>query len=95
MIAVYASSQVIEANVDAYLALAKEIIAETRKENGCISYELVRGLEKREQFAFTEKWTDMDALNAHMKTPHFTSIVPKMGALTTGDMSVAISEVVL
>lgn len=95
MIAVYASSRVPADRADAYITLAKEIIAETRKEDGCIAYELVRGLQDKEQFAFVEKWTTMDALNAHMKTAHFTTIVPKMGELTTGEMSVAINEVVL
>ncbi|MDA8125925.1 MAG: putative quinol monooxygenase [Deltaproteobacteria bacterium] len=52
-------------------ALAQTIIAATRTEEGCISYELLDDPQDAGACSFVERWTDMDALKRHMKTDHF------------------------
>jgi quinol monooxygenase YgiN len=64
------------------LALGEELVLETRKENGCISYELCQSLKNGNQIAFIEEWENQAALDAHFQTPHFTDLVPKLLALT-------------
>jgi len=51
-------------------ALAKDVIAATRKEEKCISYELLDDPYDRNRCAFVEKWVDKEALTEHLKTPH-------------------------
>jgi quinol monooxygenase YgiN len=95
MIAVYAKSNVKEENAEKYLELAKILVEETRKETGNISYELIRGMEDKTVFAFLEKWESPEILAAHMKTPHFTSIVPQLGELREGGPEIAVHEVLI
>lgn len=95
MIAVYAKSKVNENNVEKFMSLAEQLINETRKEKGNISYELIREIEDRTILAFMEKWESQEILDIHMKTPHFTSIVPQLGELIEGEMQITIHEVVI
>ena len=81
MIVVYAKSNIKEENAEKFLELAEKLVEETRKETGNISYELIRDLEDRTTFAFLEKWENPEFLDAHMKTPHFTSIIPQIGEI--------------
>jgi len=51
-------------------ALAKDVIAATRKEEKCISYELLDDPYDDNRCAFVERWGDKEALVEHLKTPH-------------------------
>ncbi|AJQ25486.1 putative quinol monooxygenase [Pelosinus fermentans] len=51
-------------------ALAKDVIAATRKEEKCISYELLDDPYDDNRCAFVERWVDKEALVEHLKTPH-------------------------
>jgi len=95
MIAVYAKNIIKEIYIEKFMSLAKPLIEETRKETGNVSYELVRVLDKVNEFAFLEKWENNEVLNIHMKTKHFTTIVPQIGELLEGEMSVAIHEIII
>jgi PTH1 family peptidyl-tRNA hydrolase len=95
MIAVYAKGIVSDNNIKEFINYASELIYETRKEEGVVSYELIRGVDNKNLFAFFEKWESKDALDAHMNTEHFKSIVPKMGKFVDGEMQVVIHEVIV
>lgn len=95
MIAVYANCTVSDSNIKQFVALAETLIAETRKESGNVSYELIRGIENPNLFAFLEKWSNQAVLDEHMKTPHFTSIVPKLGELMDAGMNISAHEVIV
>lgn len=45
-------------------------IEATRREAGCISYDLVQSLTDENTLMFVERWTDMAALDAHFEEPH-------------------------
>lgn len=45
-------------------------IEATRKETGCISYDLVQSLTDENTLMFVERWTDKAALDAHFHEPH-------------------------
>lgn len=81
MIRVVAKSVIKEGEVEAYKTLAAELIQETRKEQGCISYELFQDVQSKDIVAFIETWENQDALDRHIKTAHFEKIVPKMAFL--------------
>ncbi|MHC5227056.1 putative quinol monooxygenase [Enterococcus sp. LJL99] len=56
--------------------LYKELVEETRKEQGCISYELYHDLREEGHFIFIEEWVDKDALTEHTESAHFKRLVP-------------------
>jgi quinol monooxygenase YgiN len=45
-------------------------IAGTRKEDGCLLYDLHESITDPTRFVFVEQWTTRDALGAHARTPH-------------------------
>src|SRR5689334_20696462 len=56
-----------EGQEKALVKVARPCIAATRKEKGCIAYELNQDLDDPRQFVFYEKWQSVDALAAHLK----------------------------
>jgi quinol monooxygenase YgiN len=49
----------------------RALISPTRKEQGCISYELHRAVEPPGGFMLHEVWASRDAHAEHIHTPHF------------------------
>ena len=56
-----------------YLAGARTMIAATRKENGCIFYDLTQSITAPNEFTFVERWASREALEAHFNTPHMAA----------------------
>ena len=52
---------------------ARPVIEATRKEAGCISYDLTRSISEPDTFVFIERWTTREALEAHFQTPHLAA----------------------
>lgn len=50
----------------------KALVGPTRKEDGCITYDLHRAADSDEKFLLHEIWATRDAHTAHTKTPHFS-----------------------
>ena len=46
------------------------LLAPTRKEPGCASYEMLENREDPTEFTFVEEWRDEAALQAHFGTDH-------------------------
>ena len=55
------------------LELARPCVDATRKEKGCLRYELFVSSEDDVTLQFIEEWTEPDALRAHMKSPHLAA----------------------
>jgi quinol monooxygenase YgiN len=89
MIKVVAQFFIRSEEVEKALTLGKELVLETRKETGCISYELCQSLKKNSHIAFIEEWENQAALDAHFQTPHFTDMVPKLLELTEQETVIA------
>jgi quinol monooxygenase YgiN len=49
---------------------ARACIAETRKEKGCISYDLLTSITDDDTMVFVERWETREDLTAHSKQPH-------------------------
>ena len=54
----------------------------TRKEKGCLSYELSRDAKSPRQYLLYERWQDLSALDAHLKSDYITSLLQALGQLT-------------
>ena len=62
--------------IETVLPLYQELVEITRKEDGCISYELTHDLKEEGHFLFIEKWLDENALEEHTSSEHFNRLVP-------------------
>jgi quinol monooxygenase YgiN len=79
MIKVVAKSKMMSDKIDVVMNLYEELVTATRKEDGCIIYELYQDATDASVLTMIEEWEDKDALDKHMKTEHFCRIVPMVG----------------
>jgi quinol monooxygenase YgiN len=73
MIYVIASLRVKPGTREACIAAAQPAIAETRKEEGCLLYDMHASTTDADLLVFVEKWTDRAALSRHARTPHIAA----------------------
>ena len=55
---------------DELRSVAMGLLAPTRKEDGCLLYELLENEDDPDEVTFVEEWRDGEALHAHMATAH-------------------------
>lgn len=63
---------------------AKPCIAATRKEAGCVAYELHQDQEDPTKFVFFEKWKSVKDLEAHLAAEHTKKFVGSFGKIAAG-----------
>ena len=73
MIYIIATLTIKPGSLDEVLALAMPCIEGTRKEAGCISYDLHQSLTDENVLVFVERWKDMAAIEAHFVEPHLVA----------------------
>lgn len=56
-----------------------ELVKESRKETGCISYQLFKEQQNEELFYTVEEWENEESIQLHMNSPHF---IKSAGILT-------------
>lgn len=83
MLKVVAKSFYKEDKIEEILELAKELVAATVKEEGCIKYEMYQDEKDKSILTMMEEWEDKQALEKHMKSEHFQRIVPLIGQYAT------------
>ena len=83
MIVLIAKSTVQEGKQEEFIRIAGKMVEETRKEAGCLSYDLVKDEADDLVFYFIEKYQDEVALEAHRASAYFQTYVPMLGALRT------------
>ena len=59
------------------------LIAPTRVEEGCITYELLQNVEDPLDLTFVEEWASPEALDAHFETEHFKAVAARADELLT------------
>ncbi len=67
--------------VEEFKAILTTLRDPTRKETGCISYELTQNNADPTDFTFIEEWSSAEALDAHMKTAHIADALGKAAPL--------------
>ena len=92
MVHVFAKLFYSEESFKGVLPVLTQLIEETRKEVGCIKYELCKVQGSNEEYAMVEVWESMDVLKLHMKSPHFNEAVPKMNAFSFKPLEVTILD---
>ena len=73
--------QVEESKREQVLALAKELVAASLKDEGCIAYDIFESSTRRDVMMICETWKDAASLDAHSKSAHFTTLVPQIESL--------------
>lgn len=71
-----------EGKIEEVIKIYEEMITLTKKENGCISYALYQDEKNSRLVALMEEWESNEALDLHMQTEHFLTLVPKLNDLT-------------
>src|SRR5688572_24542663 len=64
------------------------LIEPTRKEAGCIRYDLTQGLGKPAAFAFIEEWESAEHLDAHLQTAHVAEVGSKIAPMLGAPISI-------
>jgi quinol monooxygenase YgiN len=68
-------------------------IAATKKEPGCLAYELNRDPDDPTAYVMFEKFRDVAALEAHLKLGHTQKLFQVIGPLTDGEIKAKVYEV--
>jgi len=68
------------------------LLAPTRKEAGCINYDLHVSPESPAKFLFHENWTSKELLDAHLKSPHIAALLPRVDELCVASPEIKIWE---
>jgi quinol monooxygenase YgiN len=61
------------------------LIEPTRKEAGCISYELLQNKQDPTDLTFVEEWESDAALDAHLATEHIREALSKVPDLVAAE----------
>ncbi|MBU3191459.1 antibiotic biosynthesis monooxygenase [Clostridium bowmanii] len=94
MITIVAKNSIKPGKAEQFKVLAERLINESRKERGCISYNLYEDASNCNILTFIEVWENSEAINLHNNSEHFTGIVPKFGDLKDGKSEINLYKVV-
>ena len=68
------------------------LIAPTRKEAGCLNYDLHRSPENPARFLFHENWTSKVHLDVHLQSAHIKALLPQVDKLCVAFPEIKIWE---
>ncbi len=71
---------------EALRRVLRALVAPTRREDGCIRYDLLENLAEPGQLTFVEEWRDEAALTAHLATAHIQEARRAYADLVDGDL---------
>lgn len=69
-------------------AVVLKLAADSRKEDGCVSYDVLQNSAEPHVFMLIEEWTSSAALDAHNLTPHVHEAVMKATPLAAAPLDV-------
>jgi len=64
------------------------LVEPTRREAGCLRYDLVRGHGQSAELAFIEEWESLAHLEAHAQTDHLHAVQARVAPLLAGAASI-------
>src|SRR5947208_910338 len=64
--------------VDEVRELLRGLVEPTRKEPGCVTYELLQNRDDPTDFTFVEEWESNAAFESHLASDHLEAIGPKL-----------------
>jgi quinol monooxygenase YgiN len=71
--------------VDELLSVLSSLVEPTRKEPGCISYNLFQNNQDPTDFALIEEWKSKTVFESHLVTKHFKDALLKLPTLVAAE----------
>ncbi|UWG98891.1 antibiotic biosynthesis monooxygenase [Dehalobacter sp. DCM] len=65
-----------EDKIDEFIAIGTKLVASGRKDEGCISMQLLRDSKLMNVFAIIDEWASQEALDKHSKNPVAIALMP-------------------
>ena len=65
-------------HLEAFLEITKSLVEETRKEEKCLHYSLLKAEGDENNFIFVEKFVGVEGVDAHKNSEHFKHLFPQM-----------------
>jgi quinol monooxygenase YgiN len=93
MIIVFATITLKSGKSQEFLEISKNLISNTRLEDGSIDYDLYASTEVDDVFLVVEKWKNEEVLNEHMETVHFKKFVDEASPIFAKDLELVQYEV--
>ena len=78
---VFARIKALPDKVDTVRSILLELIVPTRKEKGCIVYELLQNQADPTDFTFVEEWQSGSSLDSHAASDHLKDATEKLRSL--------------
>ncbi len=75
-------------------SLLLDLVKETRKEKGCISYQLPQSKADPGDFTFVEEWESDSAIDAHLTTVHVQDVFSKTASLLANEPDIRRYDVI-
>ena len=69
-------------NVSAVRELLSGLVEPTRKESGCVTYQLLQNRKDPTDFTFVEEWQSDSAFDAHLSSDHIIKALPRLVPIT-------------
>lgn len=92
MILVLGAVVVSPGRMDAALALAREHVARSRTEPGCLEHGVSIDADKADRLVFVERWDAPAALQAHFAVPASRAFAREMAALAAEPVTMDLFE---
>lgn len=90
MIIIHATMRIKPEQEAAFLEEATVLVASTRKEEGNISYELLKSTEQEQVYTMVELWKDLEATGLHNASEHFTAFKQKAAEFLAAPMELKV-----
>ncbi len=76
--------------VETFKVEAAKLIAETRKEEGCLFYKLFQDTESSNEFAFIEDYRDEAAMSLHSKSHYLKTFISGVKDMQSHDFMIEV-----
>ena len=72
--------------------LLTSLVSPTRREPGCLNYDLHVATESPALFLFHETWTTKEALDTHLQSAHLQAVLPRATELCANPPQIKLWE---
>lgn len=88
MITIIAKFNVTSDNIDTFKKCTNDVVRNTRKEKGNLSYEIYQSRTDISKFTFIEEWLNDTAIEQHNNSKHFLKFIEDIKPLITGNVQI-------
>ena len=93
MLIIAGSASIDPAKRDELSAAGREMVAETRKEPGCLAYAFSWDFDDPNVIHIYERWESQEALDAHFASPHMAKFQVALGKLGPSGLEIRKYEI--